>query len=336
MTENKYLDLIINNIGQGVIALDSSYKILSYNRRIARDLEIKPKVDEPISKIITNTVILKGITEAKLKNSFLTFDYEREDGEIYELRFLPVDESGVRIILVTKVVTEIRKTAKSKQEFFANAGHELNTPLSSIMGYSEMLLSSEKLDPQIISEFSKTINKEATRMKLLIEDMLKLSKLEESKIVIDDKIELKQLVENTLKAISPKADAKNIVIDSNLEHCYIFANEEKIIEVVSNLVDNSVKYTNENGRVKVSLKIKDDKAVLKISDNGKGIPQSSLSRVYERFYRVDKGRSNIGESGTGLGLSIVKHICSHYKASIKLQSKLGVGTTFAVSFTLVD
>jgi len=334
MTDSGILDLMLNNIGQGVIALDKQCRIVSCNKRAASDLEFWRKEGVPIGEVIKDYRIIDGIFEAVNKNAFITFDIDRYDGEIFELRLLPVQSSEISIIVVSKKVTDVRKAALAKQEFFANAGHELNTPLSSIIGFSEMLVAGANNDAESSKKFAKIILKEASRMKLLIDDMLKISALEENQEIADKIIDLHTIVGSVVDAIGPKAKSKNITVEVEISKCRIFANEEKITEVVANLVDNAVKYTNEGGRVRVTLRIKGGLAVLKVSDNGIGIPMSSLSRVYERFYRVDKGRSS-DEGGTGLGLAIVKHICSHYKAPIRLQSKVGVGTSIKVSFEMV-
>lgn len=251
------------------------------------------------------------------------------NGQTYEVRFFPVSFKEVSVIIAAQNVTEIRKTGLEKQEFFANAGHELNTPLSSVIGYSEMLLSEKKYNPG----FAETIHKEALRMKLLIEDMLKISELEGNKEIPDGEIDLKPIVEQVITAALPKADGKKIALTAALQCCKIFANAEKITEVAANLIDNAIKYTGEGGAVSVSLKTENGQAVLSVKDNGIGIPQKALSRVFERFYRVDKGRAK--SEGTGLGLAIVKHICNHYNAPIKIKSKEGAGTEITVEFACV-
>ena len=332
IANNNILDLILKNIGQGVIALDNQNRILSCNKRAEDDLEFEQLESACINTVIKNKKILDGIVEAVSNNAFISLDIERSDGEIFELSLLPVQSSSISIIITTKEVTEMRKAARAQRDFFANASHELYTPLSSIMGYSEMLAKGifSKAETK---EFSEIILNEGSRMKLLLEGMLKVSELEGNKKIVDEKINLAKVVQNVIKAARPKAMGKKITLQAKVADSFIFANEEKITEVVTNLVDNAIKYTPEGGAVTASVQISDSQAVLQVTDNGIGIPADSLSRMYERFYRVDKGRSK-AEGGMGLGLPIVKQICSYYKAPIKIQSKLGVGTTVSITFKL--
>jgi two-component system phosphate regulon sensor histidine kinase PhoR len=282
-----------------------------------------------VEKLIRGKNIIDNINDALNKHEFISFDWQKPNGEIFEVRLFPLTSEEISLIIVILNVTDIRKISLEKHEFFANAGHELYTPLSSIIGYSEMMLDDKKYN----KAFAETINKEATRMKLLIEDMLKISELAENKEIIDERFDLKPVIEQTVKAALPKAESKKIKIKSNLASCFIYANPEKITEVASNLIDNAIKYTNDGGDIEVDLNIKSNKAVLSVMDSGIGIPAQALSRIFERFYRVNKGRSK-AEGGTGLGLAIVKHICSHYNAPIKVNSKEGIGTEITVAFNL--
>jgi len=319
-------DLILGNIGQGVLALDNERRMILCNKRSADDLSFVRVHNALVEEVITDLNVLNNIDEAIGKNTFITFDITREDGEIFELRLLPVNSDAVCLIIVSKNVTDIRKIALEKQEFFANAGHELNTPLSSIIGYSEMLMTG-KGDKK---EFASVINKEATRMKLLIEDMLKVSELEENKEIAEEIIDFEELLEGVIKSALPRIKEKKIIFLQESDQCYIIANREKIIEVAANLIDNAIKYTHNEGQITIRLRSKDGKVSLRVTDNGKGIPPESLSRVFERFYRVDKDKDE--EGGTGLGLAIVKHICAHYNAPIKLQSKIDLGTRVTIEF----
>jgi len=329
--EKRKLDLILDNINQGIVALDSEKRIVSCNRPAEDYFRFEFTAPAPIETVIRNKGILDNINQAVEKDEFIAYDHTRLNGDIFEVRFFPVNFKEMNLIITTQNVTDVRKVSLEKQEFFANAGHELNTPLSSVIGYSEMLLAEKKFN----KSFAETINKEALRMKLLIEDMLKISELEENKEIRDEQFDLKTVAEQVITAALPKAENKKVALSGNLESCVIFANAEKITEVVSNLVDNAVKYTDAEGAVEVSLKAENGKAVLSVRDNGIGIPAPSLSRVFERFYRVDKGRAAV-EGGTGLGLAIVKHICNHYNAPIKIQSKESVGTEITVAFKGVD
>lgn len=326
-SEKQKLDLILENIDEGIVALDSEGVIVSCNKMAQEFFCFEFTQPIAIEKVVRNISVLDNIKQAIYKKTLILYDHTRASGEVFQVRFLPVSLDKVSLIIAVQNVTTLRKVALEKQEFFANAGHELNTPLSSVVGYSEVLLKDKKYN----AVFIKTIHREALRMKLLIEDMLKISELEESKEIIDETIELDQIIKQVITAVQPKAKAKSIKIVQELDETTIFANAEKITEVVSNLIDNAIKYTNDGGEITVKLKKGVSGVVLTVKDSGIGIPQKDLSRVFERFYRVDKGRTK-QEGGTGLGLAIVKHICNHYNATIQLKSKVGSGTTFTVTF----
>ena len=322
-------DLILANINQGIVAIDSKARITLCNKKAEEVFDFTFNKPIPIKKLIRNKTLIDNVQTAVAKSEYIAFDYNKSGTEDFDIRLLPVVSDEIRLIMTIQNVTHVRKVILEKQQFFSNASHELNTPLSSIIGYSELMLS----DKTYNDTFVETIHKEATRMKELIGDMLKISELEENKKVIDEKINLRNIVEQVVTAAKPKATKKKIGIAVLAEECFIFANSEKMTEVVANLVDNAIKYTGKNGSILVSLSKHNNSAILSVKDTGIGIPQHALSRVFERFYRVDKGRAKT-EGGTGLGLAIVKHICNHYKAPIRLQSKEGVGTEIIITFTV--
>ncbi|MCL2521628.1 MAG: ATP-binding protein [Erysipelotrichales bacterium] len=325
--EKQKLDLILGNIDQGIVALNNEGIIISCNKMAEEFFCFEYNGPIEIKKVVRNLTVLENLKSAIEKKNLIFYDHTRANGEIFQVRFLPVSLDKISLIIAVQNVTDIRKIAIEKQEFFANAGHELNTPLSSIVGYSEVMLKDENIN----IAFLETINRESLRMKLLIEDMLKISELEENKLLVDEDINLEKIVIQVISALAPKAKTKNIKIIQELDKSVISANYEKITEVVSNLIDNAIKYTNEDGEIIVSVRKLTNNVILKVIDNGIGIPQKDLPRIFERFYRVDKARTK-SEGGTGLGLSIVKHICNYYNAQIKLESKVGVGTNITVSF----
>jgi two-component system phosphate regulon sensor histidine kinase PhoR len=330
-SEKHKLELILENINQGIIAIDSERNIIACNKKAQELFGIEFSEPVPLVKIIRNRNLANNIEQAIKNGEYIAFDINMSESETFDIRLLPVVSDKISLIMTIQNVTHLRRTVLEKQQFFSNASHELNTPLSSILGYSE-LLQSGKGDNKA---FAETIHKEATRMKVLIGSMLKIAELEENKQIIDTKLNLKKIVEQVMTAAKPKARAKKIDMQASLEDCNIFANKEKITEVVANLVDNAIKYTGNSGSVSINLSKDRDSVVLSVKDTGIGIPSHALGRVFERFYRVDSGRAKT-EGGTGLGLAIVKHICNHYKAPIRLQSKEGVGTEITITFVACD
>lgn len=329
-SEQEKLKFILENVDQGILALDKNNNIVLANSLAADIFGAQLCIGSHISKTIRNQQFFKNIDQSVKDNKMLAYDYTNKTGKVLQVKMLPIISDTISVIIVIYDVSDLRKLQVKKQEFFQNASHELNTPLSSILGYSEMLL----LEDSNNKAFVEVIYKEAERMRLLIADMLKISELENEKEISDEPLDLKKLIENAILSYKPKLEDKSIRMLVELESCSIFANNEKITEVISNLIDNAIKYSGDNSDITVTLKKITNRAVLSVKDNGVGIAAQYHSRVFERFFRVDKGRS-AKEKGTGLGLAIVKHVCSHYNATISLKSQEGAGTEITVSFRLL-
>ncbi|MDR1906201.1 MAG: GHKL domain-containing protein [Clostridiales bacterium] len=325
--ERQKLDFIIENIAQGVIAVSGDKKINLFNGLAGKYFGIRKESKDYIGAYIRDGEFNDNLDKCIFLNEIKIFDLRGDCGRILEIRFIPVTTGDIAAIIVALDVTERRKLTKEKQEFFLNAGHELNTPLSSILGYSELMLTDGKCE----LGFVETINKEAGRMKTLISDMLLISGLESQKPVEDRLLNIKEAAERVIISYTPKARAKNIALLNETEDGMIYAEDEMIIELISNLVDNAIKYNYEGGTVHIKTEKTEEKIILTIKDDGIGIPQKYLNRVFERFFRADKGRSR-KEGGTGLGLSIVKHIAGRYNAELSLESEEEVGTTVRVVF----
>ena len=232
---------------------------------------------------------------------------------------------------VIPLVEEIRNTrnaqSEMRQEFTANVSHELKTPLTSISGYAE-LIESGMVQGTDCAEFAGKIRKESDRMLNLIGDILRLSELDSiGDTPLDDEIDLKAVAEDCKERLSQQAESRGIRMTVSGESTVITGSRTEITELAYNLVDNAIKYNRENGNIEIDIADKK----LTVSDTGLGIPQESIPRIFERFYRIDKSRSR-AKGGTGLGLSIVKHIAEHHGAKIDVESTVGVGTSITVRF----
>ena len=232
---------------------------------------------------------------------------------------------------VIPLVVEIRSSrnaqSEMRQEFTANVSHELKTPLTSISGYAELIESGMAQGEDSV-KFAGKIRKESDRMLALIGDILRLSELDSiGDTPLDDEIDLKAVAEDCRERLSQQAEKRGIRLTVSGESTIITGSRTEITELVYNLVDNAIKYNRENGNIEI--KIADKK--LTVTDTGLGIPQDSIPRIFERFYRIDKSRSR-AKGGTGLGLSIVKHIAEHHGAKIDVESTVGVGTSITVKF----
>ena len=329
-SEKEKLNFILESINQGIIAVDKSFNVLMMNQVAADIFDREVVLPTNIVNVARNPMVTEALSKTLASGQYQTFDITLKENRLFEFRILPALYEDIHAIIIILDVTDTRKLQLEKQEFFQNASHELNTPLTSVLGYSEILLKEEKYN----ATFLKAINKEASRMQLLISDMLQISDLESGTEIIDEPLRLDSLVKDVIESLKIKAEAKNIAIEQNLIAANIKANPEKIKEVVGNLLDNAIKYTENGGHIILSTAKAKGKLVFSVKDNGIGIPRQDLNRVFERFFRVDKGRSK-SEGGTGLGLAIVKHICNYYKAPISIKSEIGIGTEISIMFDLV-
>lgn len=230
------------------------------------------------------------------------------------------------------VIVALKKAEKMRIEFVANVSHELRTPLTSIKGYTETLLQDLEEGREADPEFLKIILKNSNRLLALINDLLDLSAIESGALeinVID--INPNEALQHVLERIEPVAQAKKTKIVTQVETKSLKADPKRIEQVLANLIDNAIKYCPPQSTITVQFLDEAEATILKVADNGPGIPEKYLDRLFERFYRLDKGRSR-ETGGTGLGLSIVKHIMQRHNGSVKAESIVGQGTTFTCTF----
>ena len=235
---------------------------------------------------------------------------------------------------VKDYLSRIEKEKQIRQEFFSNASHELKTPITSIQGYAELLESGMIVDEEMKADFARRIKKEAENMTGLINDILMISRLEAKDAeVVFSQVRISVLLDDILDSLKPLAAQSQVFIHSDCQPISIEANPQQMKELLNNLITNAVKYNRPGGQVWIQIREKGDAMLIRVRDNGMGIPEDSLDRIFERFYRVDKGRSR-KQGGTGLGLSIVKHIVSFYQGTIRVSSELDKGSEFVVELPL--
>lgn len=328
---------VIDNMNEGLVLLNRDGKILLINRSARRLLRAQAKeddaaVDDQIA-LSRDTVIdnlMEKAYEGKTSSATVIINSRN-----YEIHASPVvsEESIHGAVLFYVDVTERMEADQLRREFSANVSHELKTPLHSISGCAELMLSGmvrEEDQPR----FLKQIYDEAQHMVSLIENIIKISRLDEGVDALPtDKVDLYDLAQTVVKQLTSKAESKGITMELTGGHVTIKGVKTLLYEMIYNLCDNAIKYNNENGAVLVSVKKTKDAAVVKVKDTGCGISEDQQERIFERFYRVDKSHSRVS-GGTGLGLSIVKHAAIWHNASIKVKSKLDKGTTFIVRFPL--
>ncbi|MBQ7875972.1 MAG: histidine kinase [Clostridia bacterium] len=328
--EREEFSSITSNMSEGFIVIDMGTNILSSNTAATELLSGKKSIGEgSVYNLNRQEAFIKCVDASlsgKHENVVLC-----EKGRFIRVLASPVYDTGhvIGALLILMDVTEREGRDVLRREFTANVSHELKTPLTSISAAAEMILGGMVKDEDIKS-FSEKIYCEAQRLISLVNDIIKLSKLDEGGSVIEfEEHSAKQLTEDTVKVLYPLAEAKNITIHREIDDFKLNCIKPLYEEIVYNLMDNAIKYTPEGGNVKISLKHTNDNVILTVEDNGIGISISEQERVFERFYRGDKSH-NGKVSGTGLGLSIVKHAVILHKGTIKLESEEGKGSRFIV------
>lgn len=324
---------ILESLQDGVMLYDNDLSVISINRAGLKLLGASE--DSRISTIpelARKPEIISGAEKAANEDKTVTID-STVDGRILLVQVFPVSKSGIDAmhggLMVIRDVTDKRMSEQLKADFFANAGHELKTPLTAISGFAELLenglVPKDKKDYYIGK-----ILTEAKRMSTIISDILEISSLENkttAEEVTDCK--LSEICTAVKECLEPTAAAKNVTIELSGDGFTVRAAYKHIYELVENIVSNAVKYNKDGGKVEITLHDVGEIGCIYVKDNGIGIPKESLNRVFERFYRVDKGRST-KEGSTGLGLSIVKHIVNCYGGTVTIDSELGKGTLVCV------
>lgn len=326
--ERDTIETILKNMKESLIIIDENKNLLSVNNS-ARELfnSKRDLIGENILNLIRDEDLLKLIDDALMGSSVesITNIGDRE----FKFYVNPVFEDkkvrGVVILFIDE--TEEIRALRLREEFSSNVSHELKTPLTSICGFSELLVNG-MVDDDNKEEFYKLIYDDSKRLLNLIEDIMKISGLETEEAFSREEIKLNELIKDILRAQRNLIDEKNIAV--SLEgHGLVYENKTMMWELFANIINNGLKYNKDGG--KLDIKISEDEKNYEVSivDTGIGIPSKDLARIFERFYRVDKSRSRkIG--GTGLGLSIVKHVLQSIDGKLEISSKLGMGTSFKV------
>ena len=320
--EKKESAAIIEKMNQGFILLDEQLNVVMMNSMVEFYFKVTKK--EVLNK---NYIYL--IRDSKLNQAILDCHQNKKDSKI-ELNFqerhfvIFIQSLSNRIGVFVLDDTMKYKIAQSKQDFFANASHELKSPLTAIIGYQQMIQQGIIETKEEIVEATEKTLKEAQRMNQMVVVMLELSRLESEIVEVSEKIDLKQAITNAIELLTINAKKKKITFDLDLESFYFTMSEKDASHLIMNLIDNAIKYGNEFGTIKISISNKNH--TIKIEDDGIGIAKKHQERIFERFYQVDKDRSK-NSGGTGLGLAIVKHICVKYNIEIRLKSQLGKGTS---------
>ena len=320
---------VLNLLNQGVIALDSKGDIFFINNEARKIFNVSENFSDSNYLYLIRDIELQKTIENSLKNhSTQLFNFEINKRTI-NICITPITENWLNggLIISLNDITKEENLKQVKKDFFDNASHELKSPITSIIGYSQLVSSGIVNDNKEIIEYNKKIYKEASRMNSILYDMLNIAELEQGYPVKKEDVNLKKLVLEILDAHKTKIEAKNIHLDLQIDDVKINSDIRLIDEMLRNLIDNAIKYNKENGKITINLTGK----LFLISDTGIGIKKEKQSRIFERFFMEDKARSK-ENGGTGLGLAIVKHIIETLGYKIEVISKVNVGTKFIIYF----
>ena len=329
----KKLDFILDSIEQGIFVLNSNHEVVISNQKAREilnfDKNIHKLLDEDLPKeVSTNIRIVLSTSRKMLFNKEI-------NGRIYEFIINPISESleynpnnkSVSILILD--ITESYNSEKMKRDFFANAAHELKSPLTSILGFQELikdgLLSTKE---ELVNANERTI-KEGERMNKLIMEMLELSSLENNNLRTIEKIDVSEEIDKIVAMLDDQIKEKNITLHKKYEKMIVKMNPDDFYNLFKNLIENSLRYNLPRGSIWITIDSKNK--FVSIKDNGIGISKENQQRIFERFYRADKARSR-QNGGTGLGLSIAKYICNYYDLDIKVISELDQGAEFIIYF----
>ncbi|MCL2747931.1 MAG: ATP-binding protein [Oscillospiraceae bacterium] len=349
--EKDKIAFILDNMKEGFLLLDDRQTVLLINQSACLYLRCdKTALGQNLVHATQNMVYLQAAEDAISSQSNKSVDIAGE-GRVIEAQFTFVDEQrglggasvangaaadcGALIITMADV-TENRNAAKVRRDFFSNASHELKTPITSIKGSVELLCAGLPLAVEKRMELLERIGLETERMHSLIDDILMINRIESGEVRGDkEQVDLASVVRERCDEIMPLAGRKNLSVQVDVAPATLYANHKNICEMVGNLLINAVKYNRQDGRVDVTLKNTGQEIILAVRNDGDPIPPQHAHRIFERFYRVNKGRSKT-VGGTGLGLSIVKHVVDGLGGAIRLESNDERGTTFTVTIPVLS
>jgi two-component system sensor histidine kinase VicK len=342
-SEKNKLEAILKNMADGLLALDTEGRIILANHAAIEMLSIKP---EDVGEKTYDEIILnfsKELLHDKIKANCLLgrhHDTVEKSGHVYDIRydrFKDENDKDAGMVVIFLDVTEQHKLENMQRDFVANVSHELKTPLTTIKSYTETLLDTEIDDRETTVGFLSIIDEEADRMNRLVRELLQLSKLDyKQEKWFKKETNLVNVVKAAMTKVEITATNKGITINRHFDpkqNIMAVIDRDRVDQVLLNILSNSIKYTKEGGTIVVDILEDGGMARVTIEDNGIGISEKEIPRIFERFYRIDKARSR-EMGGTGLGLSIARQIVEEHKGAISVKSKLGEGTKVTISIPM--
>lgn len=325
------LEQISANMHEGLVLLDHNGRVLSINPAAQALFDADNACVGATFLTVDRSPEMSEAVEGAFRDGQHSFKGKRK-GRVYRFHLSRIHSDGniIGLVLLAVDITEAENAEQGRREFTANVSHELKTPLQSIIGCAE-LLENGLVKPEDTRHFIESIHKEASRLVLLVEDVIRLSHLDEGVEMPRENVDLLDIAQEVAESLQLAAQERNVTICVTGQHGTFPGVRGLVWEILQNLCSNAVKYNVPGGRVDVSVTQQDGRTVLRVADTGIGIPADQQSRVFERFYRVDKSHSR-ASGGTGLGLSIVKHAAQYHNAKLTLESTPGKGTIVTCTF----
>ena len=338
------LETMMNGMREGLLIVDEELRVVASNRaarEFFRSIESALK-EMRLSDLTRNPAIHSAFTASLDRNELAETKVEMEGagGLIFDLRVVPLrlDEKGKRGAMgVFFNITRLERLERVRQEFLSNVSHELRTPLTAIIAFVETLEDGAINDAESNQRFLEIIRKNAERMHNLIDDILELSAIEAGTVaVVIEPVRLHALLGDVLTALASHAETRHVALKNDIAtDVIVYADARRLEQMITNLVDNAIKFNRAEGSVMVSHEREGARDRLIIKDTGEGIPPEHIKRIFERFYRVDRARSR-AMGGTGLGLAIVKHLARAHNGEVSVQSTLGEGSTFIIELPVIE
>jgi len=331
------MQAILGSMVEGVLVVDDGGRLQLVNEAARRMLRIESDaVDRPYVEALRHPGVVEHVGRLLAGGTPHAFEFSTTRDASRELvaRLAPVAGTGRGVVVVLHDVTDLKRADQIRRDFVANVSHELRTPLTAIRGYAEALVDDSE-DPEARRRFLEIIQRHATRMERLVKDLLRLAMLDAGKEMLETApADIGALIGGIVEDMAPAAAAKGLEVTTSAgrDTRGVPVDAAKVHDMIRNLVENAINYTQDGGHVAVTAALDDGALVVTVSDNGPGIPPEDLARVFERFYRVDKSRGRPG--GTGLGLAIVKHLADLHGGSVRVRNGERGGAIFDVRLPL--
>jgi two-component system phosphate regulon sensor histidine kinase PhoR len=334
---HEMLQGILEAARESILIVDPSMRVAASNRPAiaAFSKDGRPLEDRRLTDLIRDAALHDAFRSALADGTRtdLKIELPGTDKRTFDVHVAPLKLGGPpNAIGVFYNITKIERLERVRQEFLSNISHELRTPLTSILAFVETLEDGAVDDTENNRRFLAVIRRNAERMHALIADILELSMIESGKVSVEiRRVDLNSIVTDVFASLSSQASDRGITLENDVpENAFVRADAMRLEQMLTNLVDNAVKFSRQNGRVSVGLNEHDARQVISVSDEGEGIRPDHLDRIFERFYRTDRARTS-GVGGTGLGLAIVKHLAKLHGGEIAAESTLGQGSTFTIA-----